>query len=40
MPRQLTHDAFFYGTDERFADVLVPFVRDGLRRDDAVLAGR
>lgn len=34
----LTHDAFFYDTDERFADVLAPFVREGLRRDDAVVA--
>jgi anti-sigma regulatory factor (Ser/Thr protein kinase) len=38
MRDQLTHDAFFYGTDERFTDVLVPFVRDGLQRDDAVVA--
>jgi hypothetical protein len=34
----LTHDAFFYGTDERFIDVLVPFVRDGLEREQAVVA--
>ncbi|GAB3831179.1 anti-sigma factor RsbA family regulatory protein [Dactylosporangium cerinum] len=38
MRDQLTHDAFFYGTDARFTDVLVPFVRDGLQRDDAVVA--
>ncbi|MEV4510221.1 anti-sigma factor RsbA family regulatory protein [Dactylosporangium sp. NPDC049525] len=35
---RLTHDAFFYGTDERFTDVLAPFVRDGLERDHAVVA--
>ncbi|MET7426515.1 anti-sigma factor RsbA family regulatory protein [Dactylosporangium sp. NPDC005555] len=38
MPDALTHDVFFYDTDDRFADVLTPFVRDGLRRGHAVAA--
>jgi anti-sigma regulatory factor (Ser/Thr protein kinase) len=38
MRSALTHDAFFYDTDEQFADALVPFVRDGLRHDHAVVA--
>ncbi|GAA1534503.1 anti-sigma factor RsbA family regulatory protein [Dactylosporangium maewongense] len=38
MRASLTHDAFFYDTDEGFTGGLVPFVRDGLRSDHAVVA--
>lgn len=38
MPATLTHDAVFYGSDEEFVTALVPFAREGLRRDEAVLA--
>ncbi len=34
----LTHDALFYNSDEDFVAALVPFVRDGLRRGQAVTA--
>ena len=34
----LTHEAMFYGSDEEFVGALVPFVRDGLERGDAVVA--
>jgi anti-sigma regulatory factor (Ser/Thr protein kinase) len=35
---RLTHDALFYGSDDEFVATLVPFVRDGLARDQAVAA--
>lgn len=34
----LRHDALIYGTDGGFLDVLVPFVREGLGQDEAVVA--
>ncbi|WP_034216961.1 anti-sigma factor RsbA family regulatory protein [Actinoplanes subtropicus] len=34
----LAHDAMFYGSDEEFLAVLVPFVREGLTGEEAVTA--
>lgn len=34
----LIHQGLVYGTDEQFLSATVPFCRDGLERDDAVLA--
>ena len=34
----LTHDAMFYDSDEEFVRALVPFAREGLERDEAVVA--
>ncbi len=38
LPAALTHDAMFYGSDEEFVTALVPFAREGLERDEAVVA--
>lgn len=35
---QVIHDALFYGSDEQFLDTLVPFIRDGVERDQSVTA--
>jgi anti-sigma regulatory factor (Ser/Thr protein kinase) len=37
-PATLTHDAMFYAGDDEFLTALVPFVRDGLARGQAVAA--
>ncbi|MFI7542881.1 anti-sigma factor RsbA family regulatory protein [Actinoplanes sp. NPDC049599] len=34
----LTHDAMFYDSDQEFADALLPFIRDGIDRGEAVIA--
>jgi anti-sigma regulatory factor (Ser/Thr protein kinase) len=34
----LAHDALFFGTDSELVDALVPFVRDGLARNESVVA--
>ncbi|MGW4948007.1 anti-sigma factor RsbA family regulatory protein [Actinoplanes sp. NPDC004185] len=34
----LTHDAMLYGSDEEFVSALVPFAREGLERDEALVA--
>lgn len=33
----LEHDALLYGSDEQFVSTVVPFLRDGLERDEGVL---
>jgi anti-sigma regulatory factor (Ser/Thr protein kinase) len=38
LPATLTHDAMFYGSDDEFVSALIPFARDGLERDEAVVA--
>jgi anti-sigma regulatory factor (Ser/Thr protein kinase) len=35
---ELTHDALMYGSDEEFASVLTPFLRDGLAAGDGAVA--
>ncbi|GAA3962516.1 sensor histidine kinase [Actinoplanes auranticolor] len=38
LPATLTHDAMFYGSDDEFAAALAPFAREGLERDEALVA--